>query len=74
MALFSDESPAERTRATAMTVGAQAARSGVSVPEMRKWLQSAYGSVFVRDSNLNPGMDLKDVLKYMLTGYAKALQ
>lgn len=74
MRLFADEAPYERTRSVATTVGAQAARAGVSVAEMRVWLQAAYGAVFVRHTNLNPGMDLKDVQNYMLAGYAKALR
>ena len=74
MDVFAEDPPSERARAVATTVGAQAARAGIKVPQMQAWLQSAYGSVFVRRGNLNPGLDLKDVRRYMLAGYAKALR
>lgn len=45
----------------ATTVGFHASRLGMTEKELSEWLQSAYGAVWVRQSNLNPGVDMKDV-------------
>ena len=55
--------PKERAELTAVTVGRQAKRLGLSEEEVGKWLQSAYGTVWVVGGSLNPGMDLKDIRK-----------
>lgn len=43
------------------TVLGAAKRIGLSAEQVAKWLQSAYGSVFVVNSNLVPGVNLKDL-------------
>ena len=62
-------STAEWSLFVAHTVGAQAYRSGFSEQELSRWLQKAYGAVWVIGSNLNPGMDAKDVRKAILSAY-----
>lgn len=59
----------ERASIMAATAGKKAKRLGMTLEEMKTWLQSAYGSVWVRLGRLNPGMDLKDVLKVMIKAY-----
>jgi hypothetical protein len=53
----------ERAELTAITVGRQAKRMGFDFQSVSMWLQSAYGNVWVKGGNLNPGMDLKDILE-----------
>lgn len=55
----------------ATAVGAQAARTGFTEEQIGKWLQSAYGEVWVKGGSLNPGMDLKDVRKTMMKSYER---
>jgi hypothetical protein len=70
--LFHDEPPRERAMAVATTVGRQAARSGMSANEVSRWLQGAYGAVWVRMGGLNPGADLKEIRKQILKVMPKA--
>lgn len=56
----------DRALLLAVTVGKQAVRLGMTPEEASKWLQSAYGNVWVRLGNLNPGADMGDVRKAML--------
>jgi len=58
--------PKERAELTAITVGRQAKRLGLSEEETSRWLQSAYGTVWVVGGSLNPGMDLKEIRKIIL--------
>lgn len=53
----------------AATVGRHANRIKMSKEDLIKWFQGAYGRIWVRLSNLNPGLDAKDVLKVLLKGY-----
>lgn len=55
----------------AKIAGRHAKRLGMSKKELERWLQSAYGRIWVRQTNLNPGLDMKDVRKYALDGYNK---
>jgi len=64
-----DDSAAETATSIAHTVGAQAKRMGLSKEQLGKWLQSAYGKVWVRGGNLKPGLDLKEVKAALLKGY-----
>lgn len=59
----------ERATILAVTAGRKAKRLGMTLEEMKTWLQSAYGSVWVKLGRLDPGMDLKDVLKVMIKAY-----
>lgn len=58
--------PRERAEITAITVGKQAKRLGITQEDLSRWLQSAYGTVWVVGGSLNPGMDLKDILNILL--------
>ena len=58
--------PGDRALILATTVGRQAKRLGLSKQEVERWLQGAYGSVWVRMGNLNPGADLKEIRKALL--------
>lgn len=69
--IFRDEPARERSLAVAHTVGRQAARLGMDERGLQSWLQAAYGSVWVRQSNLQPGADLKEVRKELLAGYRR---
>ncbi len=51
----------ERASITAVTVGRQAKRLGFTKEQVTRWLQSAYGAVWVKGGNLNPGADLKEI-------------
>lgn len=67
--LFREESAGERAISVARTVGRQAARLGFDETSLSRWLQSAYGTVWVRLSGLNPGADLKEVKRHLLIGF-----
>ena len=60
---------AELSLDVARAVGVQAKRWGVLKKDLQKWLQMTYGAVWVRQSNLNPGVDLKEVLKVLMVAY-----
>lgn len=64
--------PAERSRSVAYGVAAMAVRHGISKDVLKRWLQGAYSSIWVRLSQLNCGMDLKDVWKALEYGYDAA--
>lgn len=64
-----DRSPREATIESAVITGRHAARLGMTEKELGKWLQVAYGSIWVRLSGLNPGADLKEVWKALQHGY-----
>lgn len=57
------DTSAERSEFVATSVGAKAARSQWDKQQLRKWFQTGYGTVFVRLQNLDPGADLKDIVK-----------
>ena len=63
--LMTDESSRDRARFIAATVGRQASRMGLTKDDVGRWLQSAYGTVWVAKSRsrLDPGMDMKEVRK-----------
>lgn len=61
MARQSETNAADVSLFVAATVGKQAKRLGFTEAELSRWLQSAYSSLWVRQSNLNPGLDMKDV-------------
>lgn len=66
------QSPAELSEFVAITVGKHAKRCGFTEEELRKWLQGAYSALWVRQSNLNPGLDMKDVLRVTMKSFKKA--
>ena len=66
-----ESNPADRSTMVAYTVGAQAYRLGMTEEEMSRWFQGAYSSLWVRESNLNPGLDAKDVRERLLQAYRK---
>lgn len=61
--------PEELARDMAFTAGSQAKRMGLSKEQLSGWLQGAYGRLWVRLGNLNPGMDMKDVRKAVMKAY-----
>lgn len=67
--LFRSGDTARTSEDVAYAVGAQARRLGWSVKDLQKWIQSAYGSVWVRQTNLSPGWDLKDVFRFLKKGW-----
>lgn len=69
LARESEQSPAEISEFVAVTVGRQACRYGFTKEELGRWLQSAYSALWVRQSNLNPGLDMKDVLKLTIRAF-----
>ena len=56
----------DRAIILANTVGRQAKRLGLTPDEASSWLQGAYGSIWVRLGNLNPGADLREVRAALL--------
>jgi hypothetical protein len=72
--LFHEDTPEERARNVAITTGREAKRLGLTKLAMRKWLQSAYGSVWVKLGNLNPGLDLKEIREIMEAAYATTFE
>jgi hypothetical protein len=60
------EDPHDRAIILAHTVGRQAKRLGISSEEASSWLQGAYGAIWVRLGNLNPGADLREVRAALL--------
>ena len=63
LARESEKTAADVSRFVALTVGRQAKRYGFTEKELGQWLQGAYSSLWVKQSNLNPGLDAKDVRK-----------
>lgn len=57
------------SEAVAHTTGAQAYRLGISISKVKKWLQSAYGTIWVRLSALEPELDMKDVQREVERAY-----
>lgn len=53
----------------ATAAGAYAARLGMAPDQVTKWLQGAYGSVWVKGGNLDPGLDLKQIRLIMDNAY-----
>jgi hypothetical protein len=68
------DSPFEKAQSVAYAVGGYAARKGMTEIEIRKWLQNAYGRVWVMKGNLDPGMDLKEVSKAILKTYRRTIR
>jgi len=69
LAREAEDTPEARSEFVAYTVGACAKRMGMSEEELSKWFQGAYSFLWVKESNLNPGLDAKDVRRYLLQGY-----
>jgi len=65
------DSPAALSSNVAVTVGMQAARENLSKDVLKSWLQTAYGRIWVRLSNLNPGLDLRDISKILINPRSK---
>jgi len=63
------ENTAELSRDVAYHVGAQAKRLGYTKNELGSWIQSAYSGVFVRETRLNPGLDLKEIRDILFKAY-----
>jgi len=57
------EDPRELSMDVIYAVIGMAKRKGLSQMEVLRWLQSAYGGVWVRNTNLNPGVDMKDLTR-----------
>ena len=72
LSISSGDEPKFACETAAMVAGHHAHRLGMSESELSKWLQSAYSSVFVKGTNLSPGLDMKDVRKLALSAYKKA--
>jgi hypothetical protein len=66
-----DEVAAERASILAITAGSYAKRKGMSEDDLKKWVSSNYGQIWVRLGGLNPGLDLKDVVKVALRAYTR---
>lgn len=64
-----EDAPADRSTMVAYTVGAQAYRMGMSEEELIRWFQGAYSFLWVKESNLVPGLDAKDVRQRLLQAY-----
>jgi hypothetical protein len=64
-----EETSAGVSEFVAMAVGNQARRYGFTEKELSSWLQSAYSSLWVKQSRLNPGLDLKDVRAIVLKAF-----
>lgn len=64
-----ENSAEARSTFVAYTVGKQARRLAISEEDLSSWFQRSYSSLWVRESNLNPGLDAKDVRKFVLQGY-----
>jgi len=67
--MFRSSDPARTSEDVAYAVGGQAKRKGWTEQDLKRWLQSAYSGVWVRQSNLNPGLDLKEVQNALLKGW-----
>lgn len=67
----STDTPEEKAMFAAATLGRQAKRLGFNPEGLEAWLSEAYGRVWVKKMNLNPGMDLKDIRKVMLRSFEK---
>ena len=50
-------------------VARQAVRSYVAKDDLGRWLQVAYGAIWVRRSGLVPGLDLQELKKIMYGAY-----
>lgn len=61
-----DAPPERAARETAISVGRHAVRLGWGEDELSEWLSHNYGRVWVKETALKPGLDLKDVRKYAL--------
>lgn len=55
----------------AKSAGRHARRLGMSLDELSRWLQSAYGSIWVREMRLRPSYDLKEIRQVMIKAYGK---
>ena len=64
-----ENNKAELSRDVAYAVGAQASRVHWDKAQLSTWLQTAYGSVWVRESDLVCGLDLKEVRDALFRGY-----
>jgi hypothetical protein len=63
--LLKDMDPAKAAQQAAMVAGRHAKRLGLNKRDAQRWLQKAYGGVFVRSAGLRPPYDLKDIWKFM---------
>lgn len=62
------QSEYELTKDVAYTVGGQSMREGFDDDEVSRWLQTAYGSVFVIEGQGIPHADLKQIRKWIDAG------
>ena len=62
---LSDEDRILIAESVAITTAKQAKRLNMSWKEVVRWLQNNYGKVWVIESGLRPGMDLKDISQIM---------
>lgn len=57
------------SQSVAFTTGRHARRCGLTEDGIRAWLQDNYGRIFVRENQLNPGADSKEILDWMIQAY-----
>jgi len=60
----------ERALFVADTVARQAKRLGFNALGLSRWLQTAYGEVWVKGGSLNPGIDMPVLRKRLLKNFA----
>jgi len=65
------DTKADQARFVAYTTGHCARRMDLPWNEVQRWLQGAYSSVWVREGNLDPGLDMKDVQASTEKGYRR---
>ena len=69
-----DCNPRDAALSAAIIAGRHAARLGMHEKEFNIWLKSAYGRVWVKHSNLQPGVDFKEVRKIAMIAYKKEIE
>lgn len=70
--MLKDSTRKEASRDAAKVAGQHAARLGWNVKQLENWLSTNYGRVWVKETQLNPGLNLKDVRRYALETFKKA--
>jgi len=58
-----DSTPKKAAHDAAVIAGRHAKRLGLSFEQVRRWLQTAYGKIWVKGGGLKPELDLKEVAK-----------
>ena len=71
LARESEKNNADISAFVATTIGKHAIRCGFTKEDLSKWLQSAYSALWVKHSNLNPGLDMKDISNIVFKSFNK---